>query len=34
MSDKRKNELAEATANQKERILAYNNAMKKKVVKK
>ena len=34
MRDKRKNELAEATANQKERMLAYHNAMKKKVVKK
>ena len=34
MSDKRKNELAEAAANQKERMLTYHNAMKKKVVKK
>jgi|GEM_PF-6792639 hypothetical protein len=34
MSDKRKTELAEAAANQKERMLAYHNAMKKKVVRK
>lgn len=34
MSDKRKKELAEAAANQKERMLAYHNATKKKVVKK
>lgn len=34
MSDKRKNELAEAAANQKERMLAYHSAMKKKAVKK
>ena len=34
MSDKRRNELAEEAENQKERMLAYHNAMKKKVVKK
>lgn len=34
MSDKRKTELAEAATNQKERMLAYHNAMKKKVVRK